>query len=109
RRAIEASKSRDHNFLSVTHVFNALGEIESALFVEAMQAVGIDPDSLKGLLEEELNSSPIHVGKKMAISEATRDLFNRALRRARGRGRLRIESYDLFAILLTAPHRAPAA
>jgi len=37
----------------------------------------------------------------VAIPEATRDLFNRALRRARSQGRLQIESYDLFAALFT--------
>jgi ATP-dependent Clp protease ATP-binding subunit ClpA len=108
RRAIEVSKSRDHNFLSVVHLFTALGEIESALFSETMQAVGIDPHSVTRLLEQELAKSPIHVGRKMAIPEPTRDLFNRALRRARSQGRQTIESYDLFATLFTDQSGAPA-
>src|SRR5215475_2972460 len=99
RRAIDASRTRDHHFLGLLHVFTALGEVENALFVEAMQAVSIDPHSLTSLLEEELTNSPVHVGKKMAIPEATRDLFNRALRRARVRGRPQIDSYDLFVTL----------
>jgi ATP-dependent Clp protease ATP-binding subunit ClpC len=108
RRAIEVSKSRDHNFLSVVHLFTALGEIESALFSETMQAVGIDPHSVTRLLEQELAKSPIHVGRKMAIPEPTRDLFNRALRRARSQGRQTIESYDLFATLFTDQNGVPA-
>src|SRR5262245_16419823 len=108
RRAIEVSKSRDHNFLSVVHLFTALGEIESALFSETMQAVGIDPHSVTRLLEQELAKSPIHVGRKMAIPEPTRDLFNRALRRARSQGRQTIESYDLFAALFTDQSGVPA-
>jgi len=108
RRAIEVSRSRDHNFLSVVHVFTALGDVESALFVETMQAVGIDPHSVTRLLEQELTKSPIHVGKKMAIPEATRDLFNRALRRARSQGRQQIESYDLFATLFADLSGVPA-
>src|SRR5574341_957389 len=108
RRAIEVSKSRDHNFLSVVHVFTALGDVESALFIETMQAVGIDPHSVTRLLEHELAKSPQYVGKKMAIPEPTRDLFNRALRRARSQGRQQIESYDLFATLFTDPNGAPA-
>jgi ATP-dependent Clp protease ATP-binding subunit ClpA len=108
RRAIEVSKSRDHNFLSVVHLFTALGEIESALFSETMQAVGIDPHSVTRLLEQELAKSPIHVGRKMAIPEPTRDLFNRALRRARSQGRQQIESYDLFATLFTDQSGVPA-
>ncbi|HKQ78464.1 MAG TPA: ATP-dependent Clp protease ATP-binding subunit [Blastocatellia bacterium] len=108
RRAIEVSRSRDHNFLSVVHVFTALGDVESALFIETMQAVGIDPPSVTRLLEQELTKSPIHTGKKMAIPEATRDLFNRALRRARSQGRQQIESYDLFATLFTDLGGVPA-
>ncbi len=108
RRAIEVSKSRDHNFLSVVHLFTALGEIESALFNDIMQAVGIDPHSVLRLLEQELAKSPIHVGRKMAIPEPTRDLFNRALRRARSQGRQQIESYDLFATLFTDQNGVPA-
>jgi hypothetical protein len=108
RRAIEVSKSRDHNFLGVVHLFMALVEVENALFVETMRAVGIDPNSVTPLLEGELANTPQYTGRKMAIPEATRDLLNRALRRARSQGRLQIDSYDLFATLFTAPSGAPA-
>ena len=108
RRAIDESKSRDHNYLGVLHIFMALVEVESALFVETMQAVGIDPNSVTLLLEEELANSPIHVGRKMAIPEPARDLLNRALRRARAQGRRQIESSDLFASLFTDLSGAPA-
>jgi Clp amino terminal domain, pathogenicity island component len=86
----------------------ALAELEGPLFVEAMQAVGIDPNSATRLLEEELAKSPVHVGPKMAIPEPTRDLFNRALRRARSQGRQHIESYDLFASLFADLNGTPA-
>jgi Clp amino terminal domain, pathogenicity island component len=108
RRAIEVSRGHDHGFLSLSHVFTALSEIESALFAESMQAVGVDPRSVTNLLDQELSESPRHVGRKMAIPEATRDLLNRALRRARSQGRQQIESYDLFATLFTDPNGAPA-
>src|SRR5262245_53626333 len=101
RRAIQVSRSRNHNFLSQAHIFLALIEIESDLFFEAMKAISLDPHSVTRLLEQELAESPIHVGRKMAIPEPTRDLFNRALRRARSQGRQTIESYDLFASLFT--------
>jgi Clp amino terminal domain, pathogenicity island component len=108
RRAIEVSKSRDHNFLSLLHILMALAELEGPLLVEAMQAVGVDPNSVTLLLEEELAKSPVHVGPKMAIPEPTRDLFNRALRRARSQGRQHIESYDLFASLFADLNGTPA-
>jgi hypothetical protein len=44
----------------------------------------------------------------MAIPEPTRDLFNRALRRARSQERQSIESYDLLAVLFTDPNAGPA-
>ncbi|MGH9936228.1 MAG: Clp protease N-terminal domain-containing protein [Blastocatellia bacterium] len=108
RRAIEVSKSRDHNFLALSHFFAALADVESALFAETMRAIGIDPDSVTRLLDQELDKSPVHVGRKMAIPEPTRELFNRALRRARSQGRQQIESYDLFATLFTDPNVLPA-
>ena len=108
RRAIDVSKSRDHNFLGVTHLFMALAELESLLFFETMRSVGVDPNSVTRLLEQELAKSPVNVGRKMGIPEPTRDLFNRALRRIRAQGRQQIESYDLFASLFAELNGAPA-
>jgi 6-phospho-beta-glucosidase len=100
-RAIEVSKGYDHNFLSDVHVFTALNEVESGLFTEAMQSVGVDPRAVSSLLEQELAKHRQYVGKKMYIAATTRDLFNHALKRARSRGRQQIESYDLLAALFT--------
>ncbi|MBK9707414.1 MAG: ATP-dependent Clp protease ATP-binding subunit [Acidobacteria bacterium] len=107
-RAIEVSKSRDHNFLSVEHIFTALSDVEGILFNESMQAVGADPRAVSHILEQELSKSRQYVGKKMYIADTTRDLFNRALKRARHSGRQQIESYDLFATLFTDPNGVPA-
>jgi hypothetical protein len=108
RRAIEVSRSSNHNSLSLSHIFAALSELESALFAETMQSIHVDPDSVIRLLEQELSETPQYSGRKMAIPEMTRDLFNRALRRARAQGRQQIESYDLFAKLFTDQNGAPA-
>src|SRR5262245_17176989 len=107
-RAIEVSKSRDHNFLSVEHIFTALSDIESVLFNESMQSIGIDPRAVAHLLEQELAKSRQYVGKKMYIADTTRDLFNRALKRARQNGRQQIESFDLFVTLFNDPNGVPA-
>ena len=106
RRAIELSKSHDHNFLSLAHLFAALVEVESELFVETMQAVGIDPHSVRACSNRNWPKALFTMGRKMAIPEPTRDLFNRALRRARSQGR-QAESYDLFAGLFTDQSGAP--
>ncbi len=108
RRAIEVSKSRDHNFLSVEHIFSALNEVENALFVESMQSIGIDPRAVNHLLDQELGKSRQYVGKKMYIADTTRDLFNRALKRARQNGRQQIESFDLLVTLFSDPNGVPA-
>jgi len=108
RRAIEVSRSRSHNYLGLSHILAALSEVENVLFAEAMRVIGVDPHSVARLLEQELAKSPIHVGRKMAIPEPTRDLFNRALRRARSQERHRIESCDLFASLFADLTATPA-
>src|SRR4030095_4784834 len=108
RRPIEASRSCNHNYLGLIHILAAFSEIESAQFAEAMQAIGGDPHSIKSMVNQELSQSPVHVGRKMAIPEPTRDLFNRALRRARSQGRQQIESYDLFALLFADLNGTPA-
>ena len=108
RRAIEVSRNCNHNYLGLLHILAALSEIESALFAEGMRAIGVDPHSVKSMVNQELSQSPVHVGRTMAIPEPTRDLFNRALRRARSQGRQQIESYDLFASLFADLSAPPA-
>jgi len=107
-RAIEESRRRDHNFLSVEHIFTALGDVEGALFSEAMQSIGVEPQLVSQLLEQELAKSRQYVGKKMYIADPTRELFNRALKRARQHGRQTIESFDLFVTLFADPLGSPA-
>lgn len=107
-RAIEESRRRDHNYLSVEHIFTALGDIENQLFHEAMQSVGLEPRAVVHLLEQELIKNRQYIGKKMYITDTARDLFNRSLKRARQNGRQQIESFDLFVSLFADPAGVPA-
>ncbi len=107
-RAIEESRRRDHNFLSVEHIFTALGEVEDSLFNEILRAINVEPQMVSQMLEQELAKSRQYVGKKMYIADTTRELFNRALKRARQHGRQTIESFDLFATLFADPAGSPA-
>lgn len=107
-RAIEESRRRDHNYLSVEHIFTALGDIENQLFLESMQSVGIEPRAVTHLLEQELVKNRQYIGKKMYITDTARDLFNRSLKRARQNGRQQIESFDLFVSLFADPAGVPA-
>jgi ATP-dependent Clp protease ATP-binding subunit ClpA len=107
-RAIEVSKNRDHNFLSVVHIFTALSDVENSLFSESMQSIGLDPRAVSHSIDQELAKSHQYVGKKMYIADTTRELFNRALKRARQNGRQQIESFDLFVTLFSDPNGVPA-
>ena len=107
-RAIEESRRREHNFLSPEHIFTVFGEVENALFIEAMQSIGADPQSVRQLLEHELAKSRQYVGKKMYIPDPTRELFNRSLKRARQHGRQTIDAIDLFVTLFADPSGMPA-
>jgi ATP-dependent Clp protease ATP-binding subunit ClpC len=107
-RAIEESRRREHNFLSPEHIFTVFGEVENALFLEAMQSIGADPQAVRQLLEHELAKSRQYVGKKMYIPDPTRELFNRSLKRARQHGRQTIDAIDLFVTLFADPQGTPA-
>jgi ATP-dependent Clp protease ATP-binding subunit ClpC len=107
-RAIEESKNREHNFLSVEHIFTALSDVENTLFTESMLTIGLDPRAVSHLLEQELTKRGQHIGRKMYIADTTRELFNRALKRAKQNGRQQIESFDLFVMLFSDPNGVPA-
>jgi ATP-dependent Clp protease ATP-binding subunit ClpA len=107
-RALEESRRRDHNFLSVEHIFTALEEVESQLYTESIQAIGLDPQAVGQMLETELGKNRQYVGKKIYVVETTKDLFKRALNRARQNGRQTIESFDLFVSLFSDPAGVPA-
>lgn len=107
-RAIEESRRREHNYLSVEHIFTALGDIENQLFQDAMQSVGVESRAVVHMLEQELIKNRQYVGKKMYITDTARDLFNRSLKRARQNGRQQIESFDLFVSLFADPAGVPA-
>ena len=108
-RAAQESRRREHNFLSVEHIFYALGEVENALLTKVLQSKGVDPQMVTSLLEQELNNSqPYPDYKKMQITEPTQKLFSRALKRIREHGRQRIESFDLFVTLFADPNGTPA-
>jgi len=108
-RAVEESRRREHNFLSVEHIFYALGEVEGPLLTKVLQSNGVDPQMITSLLEQELSKPHHHlVNKQMYLTDPTRELFTRALKRARLRGRQRIESSDLFVSLFADPTGTPA-
>jgi ATP-dependent Clp protease ATP-binding subunit ClpA len=82
--------------------------VESQLYTESIQAIGLDPQAVGQMLETELGKNRQYVGKKIYVVETTKDLFKRALNRARQNGRQTIESFDLFVSLFSDPAGVPA-
>jgi hypothetical protein len=105
--AINESRRRHHNVLLLVHIFVAIKEVANELFNSGMEAVNVDPQEVSKLIEEELDKSDRKEGTKMYIAETTRELFNRALKRARKQRRRTIEAADLFVNLFSDSHGAP--
>src|SRR5919202_2223479 len=98
--ALNESRRRDQNFVSVEHILQALTIEEPDMFNSAMRELSLDPVVVKMAIEKRLtNSRQQHVGKGFRIGPDTTDLFKRAMERARGQGRKTIEATDIFEAL----------
>src|SRR6187549_2751988 len=98
--ALNESRRRDQNFVSVEHILQALTIEEPDMFNSAMRELSLDPVVVKMAIEKRLTSSrQQHVGKGFRIGSDTTDLFKRAMERARGQGRKTIEATDIFEAL----------
>src|ERR671929_288085 len=98
--ALNESRRRDQNFVSVEHILQALTVEEPDMFNSAMRELSLDPVVVKMAIEKRLtNSRQQHVGKGFRIGPDTTDLFKRAMDRARTQGRKTIEATDIFEAL----------
>src|SRR4051794_12258627 len=100
--ALNESRRRDQNFVSVEHILQALTMEEPDMFNSTMRELSLDPVVVKMAIEKRLtNSRQSHVGKGFRIGPDTTDLFKRAMERARMQGRKTIEATDIFEALST--------
>src|ERR1700754_3537526 len=98
--ALNESRRRDQNFVSVEHILQALTVEEPDMFNSAMRDLSLDPVVVKVAIEKRLGTSrQQHVGKGLRIGPDTTDLFKRAMERARSQGRKTIEATDIFDAL----------
>src|SRR5215470_327560 len=98
--ALDESRKRDQNFVSVEHILQALTVEEPDMFNSAMRELSLDPIVVKMAIEKRLSTSrQQHVGKGFRIGSDTTDLFKRAMERARSQGRKVIEATDIFEAL----------
>lgn len=97
--AMEVSKKRDQNYISVEHILHAVAHEEDELFSSTMRDLAVDPRSVKLLIEKRLETSRQHTGSGFRIAPETTELFKRAMDRARSQGRRVIDSGDIFYVL----------
>src|SRR6266550_2320965 len=98
--ALNESRRRDQNFVSVEHILEALTVEEPDMFNSAMRELSLDPVVVKMAIDKRLSiSRQQHVGKGFRIGPDTTDLFKRAMERARTQGRKTIEATDIFEAL----------
>jgi ATP-dependent Clp protease ATP-binding subunit ClpA len=110
RRAIEESKQRGHNHLSIEHIFAALCDSETGLVEEAAKAAGVFPvQTVLHALGDELTKLQPSPGRGMVLTDTTRDLFTRSLKNVKRDGRHKITSADLFVGLFEDQEKAPAS
>lgn len=96
--ALNESRRRDQNFVSIEHILFALAEEESELFNSTMRDLSIDPRSVRLSVEKRLENSRQHIGKGFRIAPETTELFKRSMDRARSQGRRVIEASDIFYV-----------
>jgi ATP-dependent Clp protease ATP-binding subunit ClpC len=99
--ALQESRRRDQNFISIEHILNALAEEETELFNSTMRDLSVDPRSVRLSVEKRLENSRQHTGKGFRIAPETTELFKRSMDRARSQGRRIIDASDIFYVLTT--------
>jgi ATP-dependent Clp protease ATP-binding subunit ClpA len=82
--ALEESKRRDQNYISIEHILHALADEEAELFNSTMRDLAVDPRSVKLLIEKRMETGRQHTGKGFRIAPETTELFKRSMDRARG-------------------------
>ncbi|CAN5248534.1 ATP-dependent Clp protease ATP-binding subunit [soil metagenome] len=97
--ALDESRRRDQNYISIEHILHALTNEETELFNSTMRDLAVDPRSVKLLIEKRLETGRQHTGKGFKIANETTELFKRSMDRARSQGRRVIEASDIFYVL----------
>ena len=97
--ALDESKRRDQNYVSIEHILHAIANEETELFNATMRDLAVDPRSVKLLIEKRMDAGRQHLGKGFRIAPETTELFKRAMDRARSQGRRVIDGSDIFYVL----------
>jgi len=98
-KALDDSKQRNQNFISVGHILQSLANEEDELFKETMRDLEVDPREVKLLIEKRVDAGKEYAGKGFRIAPETTDLFKRSMDRARSQGRRVIDASDIFYVV----------
>ncbi|MDQ3801789.1 MAG: ATP-dependent Clp protease ATP-binding subunit [Acidobacteriota bacterium] len=99
--AMNESRRRDQNYISIEHILHALADEEAELFNSTMRDLSIDPRTVRLLLEKRLENTRAHTGKGFRIAPETTELFKRSMERAKMQGRRVIDGSDIFYVVST--------
>ncbi|HXI10913.1 MAG TPA: ATP-dependent Clp protease ATP-binding subunit [Thermodesulfobacteriota bacterium] len=106
--AVEESKTRQHYYLGVEHLFLAFAKVEENFFREVMEDLNLDVYHVLNFLNEHLNVSRQYIGLGLKIPPATRNVFRLAKEEAQRWGREELDSTDLFIAIFQENHSLPA-
>ena len=97
--ALDESRKRDQNYVTIEHILYSLTAEESELFNQTMRDLAVDPRSVKLLIEKRIESGRQHLGSGYKIAPETTELFKKSMDRARSQGRRVIDGSDIFYVL----------
>ena len=100
-KALDDSKQRDQNFISVEHILQSLANEEEDLFKDTMRDLNVDPREVKVLIEKRVDGGKEYPGKGFKIAPETTALFKNSMERARSQGRRVIDASDIFYVMST--------
>jgi hypothetical protein len=98
--AIEESRQRLQNHVSLEHIIDALAMKEMALFNVILAKTGVELGALRALFKTRIDSIPQNKGTDIYIAPGVIDLFRHARKAARTANRKRIIVADLFIALV---------
>ncbi|MBI5561468.1 MAG: ATP-dependent Clp protease ATP-binding subunit [Deltaproteobacteria bacterium] len=106
--ALEESKTRQHYYLGVEHIFLAFAKLEEGFFRGILEDLNLDVYHVINFLNEHLSISRQYIGVGMKVPPATRNVIRLARDEAQRWGREEIDSTDLFIAIFQENHSLPA-
>ena len=106
--AAEESRSRQHYYLGVEHIFLAFSTVEADFFKDVMEDLSLDVYHVLNFLNEHLNVSRQYMGVGLKVPPATKNIFRLAKEESHRWSRDEIDSTDLLIAISQEPNTLPA-